>query len=463
MPDIYISDYILTNIVYKLKTTTNQSDFHIFIRSVFLTKNALNKQFYFFHPIFKVTYYNPSSSYYAPAYSPAAYTSSAYTAGQYYTPATSNIENTRLVIPQTNRNFRYQTNQQYNSPDSRDGAAQQQQQQQFGGNSGAQKPTQTIHIHIQREPNSPYTQSANGQQQQQQTQGQFNNGQNQFNQQKQQFNRKGLTSANRNVYADRMPYTNNGEQVKLRQYRVHRPGVEKQFYDVEEHVIVRPAGSTLIEFDTPTKKEDITDYQQSSGGHNFNSNPQRQQFNRKGGYQPNNGNQQTFNDQNDESQQYFAQPQFVQTAPVYRVPDCGGYDDDDEQTIVTPVPPVNEYGPPTVTGSGGSQGSGVNVIITESGSGVGTGVSGGGSGVGVGNRKTPQYHPTTFAPPTGGNRFPPQSSGYPTTVIPLPPRPTYYPSQTPSVGGGSYGGGSYGGGSYGGYPQTVPQYPLTRE
>lgn len=409
--------------------------FHFHLIHSILRENEF--KILYLHSIFeKAAYYGPSSSYYAPAYGPAAYTSSAYTSGQYYTPATSNVENTRLVIPQTNQGFR-QRNQQYNSPDSRDGAAaQQQQQQQFDGNRGAQKPAQTIHIHIQSQPNSPYTQSSNGQQ----SQDQFN-GQNQNNRPN-QFNRKG--AANRNVYADRMPYTNNGEQVKLRRYQVHRPGVQKEFYDVEERVIVRPAGSALIEFDTPTKKEDITDYQQPNGGRNFNSNQQRQQFNQRG-YQPYNNNQQSsFNVdyQNDQSQHYFGQPQFVQSGPVYRVPDCGGNDGDDDQTSITPV---NEYGPPEVPGgdSGGD--------------------SGGYDG-GYGNRQTPQvpqYHPTTFAPPT--NRYPTHNAGYPTTVIPLTPRPTYptYPTYYPTttVQGGTYPTTTV----QGSYPRKVPQYPSTRK
>lgn len=342
-----------------------------------------------------------------------------------------------MVVPQTNRVFRYQTNQQYNAPESRDGAAQ--QQQQFDGNRGAQKPAQTIHIHISQ-PNSPYTQqSSSG--------GQY---QDQYNRKNQQ-NRKGVNANNRNAYAARMPYTNNGEQVKLRRYQVHRPGIQKEFYDVEERVIVRPVGSALIELDTPTKKQDITDYQ-SNDGKKFNPNQQRQ-FNQKG-YQSNSNNPQSFNvdQQNVENQQYFAQPEYVQTAPIYRVPDCGGggggYDssDDDDQT------PVNEYGPPVVSGGGGG-----------------------------GNRQTPQYHPTTFTPTT--NRFPSRhyptnnyptnnyptnnyptnnypSNGYPTTVIPLTPRPTYYPTYYPTTTSGSYPTTT----GQGSYPRTIPpQYPTNRE
>lgn len=258
-----------------------------------------------------------------------------------------------------------------------------------------------------------------------------------------------MNAANRNVYADRMPYTNNGEQVKLRRYQVHRPGVQKEFYDVEERTIVRPAGSALIEFDTETKKEDITDYQQPKGGRNFNANQQqRQQFNQRGGYQPNNNNQQSsFNayDQNDQSQQYYAQPQFVQTQPQFvqtqpvygRVPDCGGYGgDDDDQSVVTPGTPVNEYGPPVIGGGDdGEEDGGQTPQVPQ----------------------VPQYHPTTFTPPT--NHYP--TVGYPNTVIPLQPRPayptypTYYPTTTVQGTSTSTVQGSY--------PRKVPQHPSTRK
>lgn len=308
--------------------------------------------------------------------------------------------------------FRYQTNQQYNSPDSTDGATV--QQQQFdNGNRGAQKPAQTIHIHIQSQPNARYTQPSGVQYQ------------DQYDRQN-QFNRKGVNANNRNAYAERMPYTNNGEQMKLRRYQVHRPGIQKEFYDVEERVIVRPAGSALIELETPAKKQDVTDYYQPYGGSSFNPNQQQK------GYQPNTDDQ---TDDQDDGQQ----PEYDQSGVIYRVPDCGGYDDDDDQTTVTPNPPVNEYGPPS----------------------VGTGTNTGGKG------QRPQYHPTTFTPPTN-----PPAGQYPTTVQPLPARPrprpfypsyptypTYYPSYSPTTT------------VYGSYPTvpgsqprpTTPQYPSRRK
>lgn len=322
-----------------------------------------------------MTYYGPTSSYYAPAYGPAAYTSSAYTSGQYYTPVAANIENTRLVAPQTNRNYNYQANQQYNTADSRD----QQQEQQFdNGNRGAQKPAQTIHIHIETKPTARYTKPSGDRQ----YQDQYDRGN--------QFNRKGVNAnANsRNAYAERMPYTNSGEQVKLRRYQVQRPGIQKEFYDVEERTIVRPAGSALIELDAPTKKQDITDYYQ-----------QPQPFN-------------TDEQRNVDGNQQFApqQADYDRNGAFYRVSDCGGDDDDDDGQRV-------DTGRRTDTDTG--------------------------IGIGIGqNPQRPQYHPTTFTPPT--NRFPTNnypSGGFPTTVRPLEPRPnypsyptypTYYPSYYPT-------------------------------
>lgn len=36
---------------------------------------------------------------------------------------------------------------------------------------------------------------------------------------------------------------------------MRRPAIQKQFYDIEERVIVRPAGSALVELDEPTSKK----------------------------------------------------------------------------------------------------------------------------------------------------------------------------------------------------------------
>ncbi|XP_028045292.1 uncharacterized protein LOC105840610 [Monomorium pharaonis] len=42
--------------------------------------------------------------------------------------------------------------------------------------------------------------------------------------------------------------------VSTRKVEVRRPAIQKQFYDIEERVIVRPAGSAVVELDEPTSK-----------------------------------------------------------------------------------------------------------------------------------------------------------------------------------------------------------------
>lgn len=166
-----------------------------------------------------------------------------------------------------------------------------------------------------------------------------------------------------------MPYTNNGEQVKLRRYRVHRPGIKKEFYDVEERVIIRPAGSAVIELDPPTKKQDITEYQPN--GRNYATN--QNQYNAQG-FRPN-SQPNTFSGYNQNG------PYFSTAAP-----DCGyGY---------VAETPVYEYSPPA-------------------------------SSFDNNNNQGTQYHPTTFAPATTtaatSENYP--TTGYPTTV----PSQTYLP------------------------------------
>lgn len=169
-----------------------------------------------------------------------------------------------------------------------------------------------------------------------------------------------------NVYANRMPYINNGEQVKLRRYQIHRPGIKKEFYDVEERVIVRPAGSALIELDPPIKKQDITEYHPNDR----NDVPNQYQYN----YQRFNANSQS-----DSPKGYNPNGQYFSTA----VPDCGyGYDQS----------PVYEYSPPATSF----------------------------------DNPDANYHPTTFAPTTTtttetADNYP--TTGYPTTV----PSQTYLP------------------------------------
>lgn len=318
----------------------------------------------------KVTYYGgASSSYYAPAYGPSAYGygASAYSPAiyspaaysQYYSPAaSSHIQQSRLIIPQTNRIYRYRSNEQYNAP--RSG-----QLQQSDDSQGAQPPTQNIHIRIQSRPAEPqsarsqYRDQYNDQYRDQQ----YNPSQMERNVQILNDRRGG------NNYARNMPYTNNGEQTKLRRYQIHRPGIQKEFYDVEERTIVRPAGTALIELDPPTKKQDITNYEPQQ----FD---QQRQYGQGGGQGGQGGGQ---------------------------IPDCG----------YGPQTPVYEYGPPS----------------------IGT------------PQQTPQYHPTTFLPPT---------NSYPTTrrTNSQPTYPTYpsYPTTTS---------GSYPTTTSGYYPTTIGSYPTT--
>ncbi|XP_043497223.1 uncharacterized protein LOC122520955 [Polistes fuscatus] len=42
--------------------------------------------------------------------------------------------------------------------------------------------------------------------------------------------------------------------VSTRKVEVRRPAIQKQFYDIEERVIIRPAGSAVVELDEPTSK-----------------------------------------------------------------------------------------------------------------------------------------------------------------------------------------------------------------
>nr|XP_034192424.1 uncharacterized protein LOC117609817 [Osmia lignaria] len=42
--------------------------------------------------------------------------------------------------------------------------------------------------------------------------------------------------------------------VSTRKFEVRRPAIQKQFFDIEERVVVRPAGSAVLELDQPTSK-----------------------------------------------------------------------------------------------------------------------------------------------------------------------------------------------------------------
>lgn len=188
------------------------------------------------------------------------------------------------VVPQTNRIYRYQsTNQQYNYP------------QQNEGLYGNQRPS--VKMNGEGRQDQQYSGQYN-------RQNQYNN-QNQYNSQN-QYRENGQSQNSRNFYANRNPYTNNGEQVKLRRYQIHRPGIKKEFYDIEERVIVRPAGSALIELDPPSEKQDITNNHSDKNFENNNG------YNSHA-YEPNN--------QYDSSKSHYQNGQYFSTG----VPDCGGY------------------------------------------------------------------------------------------------------------------------------------------
>lgn len=40
-------------------------------------------------------------------------------------------------------------------------------------------------------------------------------------------------------------------KVATRRYEIRRPAIQKQFYDIEERIVVRPAGSAVVELETP--------------------------------------------------------------------------------------------------------------------------------------------------------------------------------------------------------------------
>lgn len=333
----------------------------------------------------KVTVFGGSNAYYAPAYGQS-------TLGHYYQPtaATSRVQSTRLIVPQTSQIFRYQ--QYNNAPRQQYNNAPQSNDRQFNGQNSYRNSQGRTRLEPQ---NSQYGSS------------QYQDQNNGYNQNQYDDNFQGQN--NRRVYAGGMPYTNNGEQVKLRRYRIHRPGIKKEFYDVEERTIIRPAGSALIELDPPSKKQDITDYQPYRGNLEFSQG----QFNSQKGGRPfqggstkggrnNNGNiggfggqngqngqnglngqnGQNFNGPNDNVQYFIVDDQ---SGFGGQVPDCG----------YGGQVPVNEYGPPA-TNFGNNQ------------------------------PQTPQYHPTTFAPPTNG--YPTTTSSYPTSTGSYPTTAGTYPT-----------------------------------
>ncbi|XP_052566133.1 uncharacterized protein LOC120414013 [Culex pipiens pallens] len=46
--------------------------------------------------------------------------------------------------------------------------------------------------------------------------------------------------------------------IKSRRYKVRRPAIQNQFYDIEERVIIRPVGSALVELEQPVSKTETS-------------------------------------------------------------------------------------------------------------------------------------------------------------------------------------------------------------
>lgn len=245
-------------------------------------------------------------------------------------------------MPQTNRIYRYQTqtaNQQYGYPEP---VGNQYVEQVSGKNfQGLRRQNQQFNSQAQNQYNghfqnkndrdvyankqNGYPESAENQYGQKASNNNFQ-GERRPNQQfisdpraaQNQQNNNYRNKNNFNAYADGNP--TNGEGTKLRRYQVHRPGIKEDFFDVEERVIVRPAGSALIEFNRPTKKQDITQYRPNNNGYaskNYQSDSR--------GFKP--YDQYGYNDRN-QNEHFFS------TA----VPDCYG-----SQT------PVHEYSPPATS------------------------------------------------------------------------------------------------------------------
>lgn len=52
--------------------------------------------------------------------------------------------------------------------------------------------------------------------------------------------------------------------LKTKLYEIRRPALQKHFYDIEERIIVRPAGSALLELNHPISKTEIKEYHQQT-------------------------------------------------------------------------------------------------------------------------------------------------------------------------------------------------------
>lgn len=170
-----------------------------------------------------------------------------------------------MIVPQTNRIYRYQLANQQPA-----------ELNQYDANGSARS------FEGKRRQNQQYY-----------SQNQYNN------------NFQGQNNRNEN------PYMNNEEKVKLRRYQVHRPGIRKEFYDVEERVIVRPVGSALIELDPPTKKQYITNYRPNDNSYTSSNGPLNSQSFRS--------NNQIHHNPQTQNDQYFSNTDCLYggQAPVY--------------------------------------------------------------------------------------------------------------------------------------------------
>lgn len=66
---------------------------------------------------------------------------------------------------------------------------------------------------------------------------------------------------------------NGSGRGKTRRYQIRRPAIQKEFFDIEEKVVIRPAGSALIELDSATVRPIAAHESQNRGdqSRNFNS------------------------------------------------------------------------------------------------------------------------------------------------------------------------------------------------
>lgn len=176
-------------------------------------------------------------------------------------PATSTLHQSHVVVPATNRIYQYRAyDNGYNNQPYTDGQ-------------------------------SSYSANAYGN---------YGNGGQQFN------NDQGYGQGNSGYDSS----ANNGGQVKTRRYQIRRPAIKKEFYDIEEKVIIRPAGSALIELDTPISKT----LKQDSYAPGYNG---QSQYDAGQSYNRNQHQYQNPNDYNNPGQGYNPNQVVYTPRPVY--------------------------------------------------------------------------------------------------------------------------------------------------